>query len=168
MTRLYAHREPHFISTRLRVSHRFWNLSGTFQIHECQNESNRSTPSNSKNGGPIRTAHWNWLTAQWPVYGSGWHHGTKRRHVVVAQRLGPRGAAAHRLRQGIEACRGPQEGRGSSAFEARGEDPSEARRASVARRNAAQVGVGTLGSVIAAYYEQGPGAVLRSGASRER
>ena len=48
---------------------------------------------------------------------------------------------------------------------AKGEDPSEARRASVARRKAAQVGVGTLGSVIAAYYDQGPGAALRSGAS---
>ncbi len=48
---------------------------------------------------------------------------------------------------------------------AKGEDPSEARRTSVARRKAAQAGVGTLGSVIAFYYEQGPGAVLRSGAS---
>jgi integrase len=48
---------------------------------------------------------------------------------------------------------------------AKGEDPSEARRASVARRKAAQAGVGTLGSVVAAYYEQGPGAALRSGAS---
>jgi integrase len=48
---------------------------------------------------------------------------------------------------------------------AKGEDPSEARRASVARRKAAQAGIGTLGSVIAAYYDQGPGAALRSGAS---
>ena len=43
---------------------------------------------------------------------------------------------------------------------AKGEDPSEARRALVARRKAAQAGVGTLGSVIAAYYDQGPGATL--------
>lgn len=48
---------------------------------------------------------------------------------------------------------------------AKGEDPSEARRASVARRKAAQAGVGTLGSVIATYYDKGPGAALRSGAS---
>ena len=48
---------------------------------------------------------------------------------------------------------------------AKGEDPSEARRASVARRRAAQTGIGTLGSVIAAYYETGPGAALRSGAA---
>jgi integrase len=48
---------------------------------------------------------------------------------------------------------------------ARGEDPSEARRASAARRKAAQAGIGTLSSVIAAYYEQGPGAALRSGSA---
>jgi hypothetical protein len=48
---------------------------------------------------------------------------------------------------------------------AKGEDPSEARRASVARRKAAQVGVGTLRAVIAAYYEQGPGAAQRAGAA---
>ena len=46
---------------------------------------------------------------------------------------------------------------------ARGEDPGGARRARSARRRAAASGVGTLGSVIAAYYEQGPGALLRSG-----
>ena len=46
---------------------------------------------------------------------------------------------------------------------AKGEDPSEARRASFARRRAAQAGVGTLGSVIAAYYDQGPGAAQRAG-----
>jgi integrase len=45
------------------------------------------------------------------------------------------------------------------------EDPSEPRRASVARRKAAQAGIGTLGSVIAAYYEEGPGAALRAGAA---
>jgi integrase len=50
---------------------------------------------------------------------------------------------------------------------AKGEDPSEARRASIARRKAAQGGNGTLGSVIAAYYQQGPGAILRSGASAQ-
>jgi integrase len=46
---------------------------------------------------------------------------------------------------------------------ARGEDPTGARRARKARRKAAAQGIGTLGSVIAAYYEQGPGASLRSG-----
>ena len=48
----------------------------------------------------------------------------------------------------------------------RGEDPSEARRASHARRKAAALGVGTLGAVIAVYFEQGPGAALRSGAAQ--
>jgi len=47
----------------------------------------------------------------------------------------------------------------------KGENPTEARRALSARRRAAAQGVGTLGSVIAAYYEQGPGAALRSGAA---
>jgi integrase len=48
---------------------------------------------------------------------------------------------------------------------ARGEDPGGVRRARTARRRAAANGVGTLGSVIAVYYEQGPGASLRSGAA---
>lgn len=47
---------------------------------------------------------------------------------------------------------------------ATGGDPTEPRRASKARRRAAKQGIGTLGSVIAAYYLQGPGATLRSGA----
>ena len=46
-----------------------------------------------------------------------------------------------------------------------GENPTEARRALSTRRRAASQGVGTLGSIIAAYYEQGPGAALRSGAA---
>jgi hypothetical protein len=46
---------------------------------------------------------------------------------------------------------------------ARGEDPMGARRARKARRKAAAQGIGTLGSIIAAYYEQGPGAGLKSG-----
>ena len=46
---------------------------------------------------------------------------------------------------------------------ANGEDPTEARRALRSRRRAAAQGVGTLGSVVAAYYGQGPGATLRSG-----
>ncbi len=45
----------------------------------------------------------------------------------------------------------------------RGEDPSAEKRAAGARRKAAEAGIGTLGSVIAAYYENGPGATLRSG-----
>jgi hypothetical protein len=48
---------------------------------------------------------------------------------------------------------------------ARGEDPTGARRARKARRKEAAQGIGTLGSVIAAYYEQGPGGSLRSGAA---
>ena len=46
---------------------------------------------------------------------------------------------------------------------ARGEDPGGVRRARTARRRAAANGIDTLGSVIAAYYEQGPGSSLRSG-----
>jgi integrase len=45
---------------------------------------------------------------------------------------------------------------------ARGNDPSEGQRALNARRRAAAQGVGTLASVIANYYEDGPGAALRS------
>jgi integrase len=45
----------------------------------------------------------------------------------------------------------------------RGEDPTEASRGADRRRKAAAMGVGTLGSVIAAYYEAGPGTTLRSG-----
>jgi integrase len=48
---------------------------------------------------------------------------------------------------------------------AKGENPAEARRAILGRRKAAAKGVGTLGSVIAAYYEQGPGEGLRSGSA---
>jgi integrase len=48
---------------------------------------------------------------------------------------------------------------------ASGEDPAEAQRTRNTRRKAAAQGIGTLGSVIAAYYEQGPGATLRSGAA---
>jgi integrase len=48
---------------------------------------------------------------------------------------------------------------------AKGENPAEARRAILRRREAAAKGVGTLGSVIAAYYEQGPGEGLRSGSA---
>jgi integrase len=48
---------------------------------------------------------------------------------------------------------------------ARGEDPGGVRRARTARRRAAANGIGTLSSAIAAYYEQGPGAALRSGAA---
>jgi integrase len=46
---------------------------------------------------------------------------------------------------------------------AKGIDPGEARRALVARRKAAAQGIGTLASIISAYYLQGPGATLRSG-----
>ena len=45
----------------------------------------------------------------------------------------------------------------------RGEDPSEARRATASRRKAAEAGIATLGSVIAAYFETGPGAALKAG-----
>jgi integrase len=62
-----------------------------------------------------------------------------------------------------EARRRAEEAR---AVVGRGEDPSEARRASHARRRAAALGVGTLGAVIAAYFEQGTGAALRSGAAQ--
>jgi integrase len=45
----------------------------------------------------------------------------------------------------------------------RGEDPGEARRRARERSKAAAQGIGTLGAVVRAYYEQGPGASLRSG-----
>jgi integrase len=47
----------------------------------------------------------------------------------------------------------------------RGEDPTEASRGIDRRRKAAAMGVGTLGTVIAAYFETGPGTALRSGAA---
>jgi len=46
---------------------------------------------------------------------------------------------------------------------ARGEDPTADRSAARERRKAAERGIGTLGSVIAAYYENGPGAELKAG-----
>jgi integrase len=62
-----------------------------------------------------------------------------------------------------EARRKAEEAR---AVVGRGEDPSEARRASRARRTAAALGAGTLGAVVTAYFENGPGAGLRSGAAQ--
>jgi integrase len=47
----------------------------------------------------------------------------------------------------------------------RGEDPTEAQRGALARRKAAAKGIGTLGSVVAAYYETGPGASFKAGAA---
>jgi hypothetical protein len=61
-----------------------------------------------------------------------------------------------------EARRRAEEARATIA---KGEDPAEARRARKVRHKAAALGIGTLGSVIAAYYGQGPGAALRSGAT---
>ena len=46
---------------------------------------------------------------------------------------------------------------------AQGEDPAADRSAIRERRRAAEQGSGTLGSVIAAYYEHGPGAELKAG-----
>jgi hypothetical protein len=46
---------------------------------------------------------------------------------------------------------------------AKGENPAEAQKAVLARRKDATRGMGTFGSVITAYYEQGPGESLRSG-----
>ena len=46
---------------------------------------------------------------------------------------------------------------------ARGEDPAAHRNAVRERRKAAGKGLGTLASVIAAYYEHGPGAELKAG-----
>jgi integrase len=45
----------------------------------------------------------------------------------------------------------------------KGIDPTAEHKASQARRKAAEAGIGTLGLVIAAYYEHGPGVALRSG-----
>jgi integrase len=68
------------------------------------------------------------------------------------------------LGRGLRLAEARRKAEAARASIAKGEDPSEARRASVGRHKAAQAGVGTLGSVIAAYYEHGPGAALRSGA----
>jgi integrase len=46
---------------------------------------------------------------------------------------------------------------------ARGHDPTADRTATRERRKAAEKGIGTLGSVIAAYYESGPGTELKAG-----
>jgi integrase len=48
----------------------------------------------------------------------------------------------------------------------KGEDPTSERRNARARQKAAHAGVGTLGAVIAAYFENGPGAALRSAAAQ--
>lgn len=48
---------------------------------------------------------------------------------------------------------------------ARGDDPTADRTAARERRKAADKGIGTLGSVIAAYYEKGDGASLKAGKS---
>jgi integrase len=45
-----------------------------------------------------------------------------------------------------------------------GKDPTEAHTALMDRRRAAHAGIGTLRSVVAAYYGTGPGAAMRSGA----
>lgn len=67
------------------------------------------------------------------------------------------------LGRGLRLAEARRRAQAARASIAKDKDPSEARRAFVARRKAAQAGVGTLGSVIAAYYDQGPGAALRSG-----
>jgi Arm DNA-binding domain len=51
---------------------------------------------------------------------------------------------------------------------AKGENPAEVRKAVLARRKDAAQGMGTFGSVIKAYYEQGPGEALRSGLTHRR
>jgi integrase len=61
-----------------------------------------------------------------------------------------------------EARRKAEEARSAIAG---GDDPAEPRRALRARRRAASQGIGTLGSVIANYYEHGPGSALRSRAA---
>lgn len=50
----------------------------------------------------------------------------------------------------------------------RGEDPTEASRGVDRRRKAAAMGIGTLRTVIAAYFETGPGAVLLTGGVARR
>jgi integrase len=59
-----------------------------------------------------------------------------------------------------EARRAGQEARQQIAA---GKDPAANRRAARARQKAAELGLGTLGSVIAAYYEWGPGSERKSG-----
>ena len=69
------------------------------------------------------------------------------------------------LGRGLGLAEARRKGEAARSAIAKGEDPAEARRALRARRKAATHGVGTLGSVVAAYYEHGPGSALRSGAA---
>jgi integrase len=101
--------------------------------------------------------------AQSPVYVFGSRRTATSRGLLNVRVQGARRRIG--LGRGLrlaEARRKAEEARLSMA---KGEDPSEARRTSLVRRKAAQAGVGTLGSVISAYYEQGPGAALRAGAA---
>jgi integrase len=66
------------------------------------------------------------------------------------------------LGKGLKLAEGRRKAEEARSAIARGEDPTEARRTKGARRKAAAQGIGTLGSVVSAYYEQGPGAGLRS------
>ena len=84
---------------------------------------------------------------------------------VVAFDPRRRRATADRRRQGAWPRRGSQGGRANARGHREGRGPGGVRRARTARRRAAANGIGTLGSVIAAYYEQGPGASSRSGAA---
>jgi integrase len=94
-------------------------------------------------------------------------------------RLAPNGAMSWSLRvwvrgtrrrialgHGLKLAEARRKAGGMRHAVAEGEDPSEARRTSHARHKAALQGIGTLGSVIAAYYMTGPGAALRSGAAQ--
>ena len=137
------------------------NLQG--KIARCRNAPRRSTPSSSKDGGPIPFRTLERIDGATPG---------------LRARLAPKGPISWSLsirvdgvRQRIAVGKGLGLAEARKAAEqmraaiARGEDPGGVRRARTARRRAAANGIGTLGSVIAAYYEQGPGAALRSGAA---
>jgi integrase len=82
---------------------------------------------------------------------SGYVHGERRRIALGAN---------------LKLAEARQKAAETRAAISRGEDPSAALKHARARRRAAALGIGTLGSVITAYFEHGPGAALRTGAAQ--
>jgi integrase len=67
--------------------------------------------------------------------------------------------------QGLGLAEARRKGEEARSRIARGEDPTADRTAARERRKAAEKGIGTFASVIAAYYEKGDGASLKAGKS---
>jgi hypothetical protein len=75
---------------------------------------------------------------------------------MVFERANRRNAAAGRTWQNLGLAEARRKAEHTRSAIAKGENPADLRRALFVRRNAATEGVGTFGSIIAAYYEQGP------------